>query len=409
MKDISLCLFLASLSIYLASSVPITNSILYATGNEIVNTKTMQYPLKITNNLGVLKLDRVYLIESKKYICPQGSVMFAYRDQAGNFRVASSTLDEETSTHDISRAIIEENCEKSGLKRTWKNTKNYMKPTISSQAKTNTDSQYYKPTPNSQSYRPTPNSQSYRPTTTTYPTRDPYDITEDLEENDISNIKSNTANFPAYMFDDKGDAIYGSSLAVTIFTAIIGFIKMLRENRSLMQQLVSAKKSIGEFLKEGESDEEIRMKKKSKKNLSSQPKCSSFNSPRISRNLYTTAESYKSKESVSTDDSQQSSGQNLPGNQPITLNINLPTNLEKENAGSSSNQKEIAQNIVLSNQNNLGQSKLGGSIFCSCRRGNCIKGHCKCFVNKKACTSSCHAGVNPNCCATLEHYKQLTN
>lgn len=105
MIKIFIILSLVSLNIFLNDSAPIIKT-LYVLQKHVSSNKSLQYPLYITNNYGKLLVDTVYFIENENYICPAGSMRFAYKDQEGRFRVASSKLDEKTIGSGVPRAKI---------------------------------------------------------------------------------------------------------------------------------------------------------------------------------------------------------------------------------------------------------------------------------------------------------------
>lgn len=386
-------LLLVTLCIYLVNSASIKKQILYIAKNEISDGKVIMYPLKIENNFGFLKLDKVYLIQGNDYICPAGYMTFAYQDQQGNFRIASSNFDEDSSSTDISRAILLENCEKSGNKH----TKNYMKGTISSNAKINKNSKPFKMAPMFPKHydsSTTTRFQNYEQTTAISELRQS-DSPDHLLTNDFSLIESDEADFPAYMFNDKGDAIYGSGLAVTIFAAIMGFIKMLRENKALFRQLVSAKKSLDEFLK-ADTDQG---KKTPTTSDTTPPRqstlsdISSLNSTRQNNTVYTTAKVNESKEANNdtTSITHQSTSLHSKEQQPVTVNIHMPPSTGSQQINTDPNIPKIFPNLLLSPANIITHNQ-DESDPCTCQRGNCISGHCKCRKNRRVCTDRCHSG-----------------
>ena len=428
-------LLLMILNTYSSYSVPIDKTSLYVSASDISIRKAIKYPLKIRNNFGNLNIDEVYFLKNAAdYDCPEGTMKLVYKDQLDNYRVASSYLDEEYSTTGIARAPLFENCKK--MQKSL--VKNYMKQTISSQAKINNQAVHYKFT------------------TTTESTVIPLDSdSHDLISNDISSIELEEKNFPAYMFDDKGDAIYGSGLLLSILTALIWFLKMLRDNKKLLKQLEDAKTCVNEYLKK--NNVEYQIKNKKTRLTKSDQAFSASSSPRTfttsSNTMYITAPSappqpFLLHESSRTDSSnadfsyplrlsntqesksqhiqepasyhaqestnqhiqepavphvQESTSQHIQepavhhvhDKPPIILNINMsmPPSLESNQLTSASN-KIDDQNI------NYGVENQKNEVFCKCKKGNCSSGRCTCFINNKKCGRLCHGKViNENCLA----------
>ena len=250
-----ICLLLVILNIYFANSLPTkVKPTIFVPASEIMGYKGMLWPLKITNNLGSLKIETCFFVLNPIYICPVGYFKCAYEDQQGKFRLASTDMDDDltiplTIIEFRPRAFLIENCAKSVNQKQLPKLKNYMKPTLSSKAKM---SSKFFPAITRIKEATTRQPESCNCITNDLTSIDSQSQINDLLSNDISSIDQ---SFPAYLFDDKGDAIYGTGMVVTILTAIMGFVKMLRDNKSLVRELASAKNSVEEFLKNDQPDE----------------------------------------------------------------------------------------------------------------------------------------------------------
>lgn len=193
---------------------------------------------------------------------------------------------------------------------------------------------------------------------------------------------------------------------------------MLRENRSLVRQLVTAKNSLSEFLEEKSPVNGTDMHVTSS-SLNHQPKPASsasscLNSTRQDNSMFTTAKINESKESFQNSNSNsQSTSHHNNGQQPLTVNFNMPSLVESRNINTIPSDQAQSINdrndkLVISNQAEFEEDKEKRSEPCSCPKGNCISGRCKCFINKRACTSQCHRGKkNDSCRATSDYYVRL--
>ncbi len=178
-------------------------------------------PHDVCNEISCISVSQLFFIQDESIICPKGRIKVAYADQAGRFRVASVNTNKARRAVKSTRLI--ENCD-----RLTPTTPHYMSPTISSQAKTR---KIIKPKSIITS----------KPTTIQNP-----EISSILTEDDsflacpfsLEDKEYIQRHFPANMFDDTGDAIYGSSLIALVISFVIAILK-LKKTQSTKPLLVS--------------------------------------------------------------------------------------------------------------------------------------------------------------------------
>jgi len=200
-----------------------------------------------------------------------------------------------------------------------------------------------------------------------------------------------TNSFPRNMFDDKGDAIYGTGLIVSLLSFIVTLIK-----------LVLLKKKI-------EEDELM-----TQANPKHQQKTSTPN-PTTASNLYS-----HGQPTPFMLYSHQSNNPDVPTVAKLQTQHNpplLPTVPQSSNVSNLYTQYVHGPSMPLMSASQLpttpDQSTVGDvidqsdptmrfNVKCGCQKGYCKTGPCHCALAKRACGPACHGGkANQKCTRTL--------
>ncbi len=166
-------------------------------------------------------------------ICPPGILKVAYNDQAGKFRAASAQTNK--ARRSVDKRLLED-CER------IETNPHYMNPTVSSLQKVK------------KNMRKTITSTTTAITTTTTETA----ISENNLQFDLSSILTDdnsfqtaacsvsiddleylNRKFPHYLFDDTGDAIYGTGLVAALLLFILTLVQLQAKRSQVQPKMTS--------------------------------------------------------------------------------------------------------------------------------------------------------------------------
>jgi len=187
---------------------------------------------------------KFFFVEGPSVVCPIGfDLKLAYKDQEGRYRVGSLNTNKSTKK-------ILENCVIKSKKEIQSEQPNYMKSTKASEAKTRT--KFF--TQKSTTQLPRLNNiQQNEDDILASSDENRFRLSNhqsDIMTNDLSEISDgsfktvqltledelNVKNsFPQNMFDDKGDAIYGTGLLTLLLSLICALVKFILEKQKNKQ------------------------------------------------------------------------------------------------------------------------------------------------------------------------------
>jgi len=323
-------------------------------------------PHDVCNEISCISVSQLFFIQDESIICPKGRIKVAYADQAGRFRVASVNTNKARRAVKSTRLI--ENCDR----LTPTTTRKIIKPKSIITSK---------------------------PTTIQNP-----EISSILTEDDsflacpfsLEDKEYIQRHFPANMFDDTGDAIYGSSLIALVISFVIAILKLKKNSKHETSTGVTYESA-----------------------FTTVPKQSTLIATRHQKPIGFTTGTQQSTLTATghqqpigfTTGTQQSTltatGHQQPiafttGHQQQTAFLTALQQLTTSSIGSREEQCQAGASTV-TDLNEIQQYQ--EIAFCGCIKGNCIRGTCRCNRAKRACGPLCHKGkVNTNCKATLEHY-----
>jgi len=335
-------------------------------------------PHDICNAISCITVDKLFFVEDSSVVCPFGYLKVAYKDQAGKFRVASAKTNKDRRSID---SRLAENCERIGA------TPHYMIPTVSSLQKIKT----------SKNQRKTPTETKSTTTKTTTTTRAyvSLDISSILTEDEsfrtascsvsLEDLQYLNNKLPYSLFDDTGDAIYGTGLVAALLSFIFTLVKLLAKNRSAHVQ-------------------------------PNMPKPNEYSSPRpVNSTAAQQGLSFlgSAKEHIHHALSLPVRERQNEAFDIIRLN-SLPVQVSAPVRNTTTaiplpfeapvvvQQTSNAISVPTVNQINEVQD-YRSVAWCGCSKGKCISGNCRCHKAKRACGPLCHGGkVNVNCKATLD-------
>ncbi len=372
------------------SSVIIIVNCIYVEPGSLDFSTYLVAPHEVCNDISCITVDKLFFVNDASIRCPVGRLKVAYNDQAGKFRVASAETSK--ARRSVNTKKLVENCEHLGT------TPRYMSPTISSLQKINLKKQQ-------QPHQPHTTTQST--TTTSTIAHSPIDLSSILTDDDsfqtascsisFDEIDYLNNSFPQNLFDDKGDAIYGTSLVAALLSLIIALVKLnAKSNLAHVQPQISSNND--------------------------------YSSPKLPAHS-TAAQFSNALRSLSVTRSAQGSINHATSIQPVRENGTLASDVVRVNVlpAQASAPVEIlpyrASDIPLPftssdpvQPNFSYESRMRSAVsqvnevadyraaaFCGCKVGMCIKGNCRCHKAKRACGPLCHGGkANLNCMATID-------
>jgi len=188
-------------------------------------------PHEVCNEISCISVDKLFFVEDSSIVCPFGRLKIAYSDQSGKFRVASAQTNKARRSTVSSRLV--ENCERQ------ETSPRYMSPTFSSLQKAKKNFFIRNKTS-------TTTETIAAATTTTVTTTSIYNmplgLSSILTDDDtfqtascsfsVADLEYLKHKFPHNLFDDTGDAIYGTGLVAALISFIITLVKLLAKKRS---------------------------------------------------------------------------------------------------------------------------------------------------------------------------------
>jgi len=325
-------------------------------------------PHEICNDISCITVNKLYFVKDDSITCPLKRLKIAYSDQAGKFRVASASTSKARRALESTRLV--ENCERLGI------TPRYMSPTLSSQHKI---------------------TQKQRQVTTTTTTKatttkiyQPLELSSILTNDDtfetascsfsVEDLEYLNHKFPYNLFDDTGDAIYGTGLVAALLSFIFTLVKLHaksaqdRSKVSRSNDYASPTRPTHLSASQSNTRQEI-----FNKALNFQPVQGRQARVHDAVHINSLPVQVLAREE--------------PAASAIPLPFQAPTLITQQTAFSVpavSDLNEVENYRALA--------------YCRCVKGSCVSGNCKCNRAKRACGPLCHGGkANLNCKATLEY------
>ena len=411
-----ICIIVITMNSYFIHTIPINTIFISDSDLDLSTFLTMR--TEACNIRGCFFPMKFYFVEDPLIICPSGfDLKLAFKDQEGRFRVGSVN-------NNHSKKKIIENCIRHTKKVTTSATPNYMKPTISSDAKTikkpSTQLHHSTLIQKQDEFLETTNQYIFPPSSIM---KDDSIMTDDLSE--ISDESYKTAqlsfedslyvkhSFPQNMFDDKGDIVYGTGLMGLLLSFICTLIKLILEkqkNKQLSDLPHHLPKTSTLLAPPGSNN----------RNLYSEPFLTRNITPRVPESnvsnhyyLPTHVPHTSCSTALASDETKNLHFHTALPHPPSASQL-------AEFASNNTNaQLSQNQNVLVTTQSSAPVSNLIAQQIprvilnpnCDCPKANCIQGNCHCYKAKRACVPSCHggAGTSINCKATLEYAARVYN
>ena len=370
---------------FFISTSPISDVYISASDLDLTTFITMR--TEACNRNGCFYPMKFFFVEGPSVVCPIGfDLKLAYKDQEGRYRVGSLNTNKSTKK-------ILENCVIKSKKEIQSEQPNYMKSTKASEAKTRT--KFF--TQKSTTQLPRLNNiQQNEDDILASSDENRFRLSNhqsDIMTNDLSEISDGSFktvqltledelngknSFPQNMFDDKGDAIYGTGLLTLLLSLICALVKFILEKQK-NKQLSDLHQNL--------------------------PKTSTFIAPQVSSNPNQYSEPFITQNltpHVSETIGYHTALPNPPTASQLTaLAQNDSTIQHTRNSHALIRSQLSGPGSMISQQ--VAQATFNSN--CNCPTGNCIKGNCHCYKAKRACGPTCHGGngTSINCKATVEH------
>ncbi len=324
-------------------------------------------PHEICNEISCITVQKLFFVQDDSIVCPHGYLEIAYTDQAGKFRVASAKTDR--ARRSIKAKRLFENCDRLGT------TPHYMSPTFSSLQKVTLRNQRQHQQQHQQKHTTT---QATTTTTTTianfpldlssiltdddtFHTVNEQDFRTSISYEDIDYLKN---KFPRNLFDDTGDAVYGSSLVAVLISLIIALVQL------------NAKSNTAQIKAKSPKPNDYSSPIHSNATQFANAPQSTVNSLRQDQIIQPFQERQASTPVFYSVSAQQTTTTSLPAAQIH------PTNFSQASLG----QANVSQVNEVEDYRSL--------AWCGCPVGKCISGNCRCYRARRACGPLCHGGKN---------------